>query len=63
LSRRENPERDEKRAIAYAEEAVRMTGWKDRAYVQGLADVYIDAGQPLLGVGLKKKMRTMKFDK
>lgn len=63
LSRRENPERDEKRAIAYAEEAVKMTGWKDRAYVQGLADVYIDAGQPLLGVGLKKKMRTMKFEK
>ena len=30
---------------------------------QGLADVYIDSGRPLLGVGLKKKMRTMKFDK
>jgi tetratricopeptide (TPR) repeat protein len=63
LCRRENPERNERRAIAYAEEAVQMTKWKDRAYVQGLADVYIDSGRPLLGVGLKKKMRTMKFDK
>lgn len=63
LCRRENPERDEKRAVKLAEEAAELTLWKDRAYVQGLADIYIEAGRPLLGVGLKKKMRTMKFDK
>ena len=55
--------RDETRAIALAEEAVRLTGWKDRAYVQGLADVYIAAGRAVMGMGLKKRMREMRFEK
>ena len=40
-----------------------MTGWKDSAYVKALADVYIESGRTLMGMGLKKKMREMKFDK
>jgi hypothetical protein len=32
-------------------------------YVQALADVYIDAGRTLMGLGLKKKMKEMRFDK
>ncbi len=58
-----NKARNETRAIELAEEAVRLTNWKDRAYVQALADVYIDSGRALLGLGLKKKMREMRFDK
>ena len=63
LCLRSNKVRDETRAVNLAEEAVRMTGWKDRAYVQALADVYIDSGRSLLGLGLKKKMKEMRFDK
>ena len=58
-----NKARDNDRAVSLAEEAVRLTGWKDRAYVHALADVYIEAGRTLMGVGLKKKMREMRFDK
>ena len=60
---KKNPIRDETRAINLAESAVRITNWKDRAYVQALADVYIETGRALLGVGLKKKMKEMRFDK
>ena len=58
-----NKARDNDRAVSLAEEAVRLTGWKDRAYVHALADVYIEAGRTLMGVGLKKKIREMRFDK
>jgi len=63
LCLRSNKVRDETRAIELAEEAVRLTAWKDRAYVQSLADVYIDSGRTLMGLGLKKKMKEMRFDK
>ncbi len=63
LALESNPVRDIDRAIALAEEAVKMTRWKDRAYVQELAEVYIACGRTTLGLGLKKKIRTMKFDK
>ena len=58
-----NKARDNDRAVSLAEEAVRLTGWKDRAYVHALADVYIEVGRTLMGVGLKKKMREMRFEK
>ena len=51
------------RAIRLAEEAVVQTGWKDRAYVLGLADVYIECGRVQDGVKLKRKMPGMKFDR
>lgn len=63
LCLRTNKVRDESRAVELAEEAVRLTGWKDRAYVQALADVYIDVGRTVMGLGLKKKMKEMRFDK
>ena len=63
LALRSNKARDTARAIAFAEEAVNMTGWKDRSYVLGLADVYIAAGREKMGLGLKKKMRTMRFER
>ncbi len=51
------------RAIRLAEDAAVQTGWKDRAYVLGLADVYIECGRVKDGVMLKRKMKTMKFDR
>ena len=63
LASSSNKARDTARAIALAEEAVNQTGWKDRAYVQGLADVYIAAGRTVMGMGLRKKMRTMRFER
>ncbi len=60
---KENPLKDETRAVQLAEKAVELTGWKDRSMVLGLADVYINAGRVMMGMGLKKKMRTMKFDR
>lgn len=58
-----NKARDNTRAIALAEEAVRLTEWKDSGYVHALADVYIEAGRAQMGVGLKKKMKEMRFEK
>ena len=63
LCLRANKARDNDRAVSLAEEAVRLTGWKDRAYVHALADVYIEVGKTALGVGLKRKMREMRFEK
>lgn len=63
LCRKTNKARDIERAIRLAEEAVRLTNWKDSGYVLGLADVYIESGRLLMGMGLKKKMREMKFDR
>ena len=63
LCRKSNVARDIDRAIRLAEEAVQITSWKDSGYVLGLADVYIESGRLLMGMGLKKKMREMKFDR
>jgi len=51
------------RAIRLAEDAATQTGWKDGAYVLGVADVYIECGRVKDGVMLKRKMKTMKFDR
>ena len=63
LASESNKVRDTARAVSLAEEAVRLTGWRDRAYVMGLADVYIASGRTILGLGLKKKIRTMRFER
>lgn len=57
LAVRGNEARDPARAIALAEEAVRMAGPRDRAYRQALADIYIDCGQPARGVKLKRELK------
>ena len=63
MSIRNGQARNTDRAIRLAEEAAVQTGWKDRAYVLGLADVYIECGRVKDGVMLKRKMKTMKFDR
>ena len=63
MSIRNGKARDADRAVRLAEEAAKQTGWKDSAYVLGLADVYIECGRVKDGVQLKRKMKTMKFDR
>ena len=63
LSMRKPKVRNTDRAIRLAEDAAVQTGWKDRAYVLGLADVYIECGRVMDGVHLKRKMKDMKFDR
>ena len=63
MSIRNGKARNTDRAVRLAEEAAVQTGWKDRAYVLGLADVYIECGRVKDGVMLKRKMKTMKFDR
>ncbi len=62
LSMSKNALRNETRAVKLAEEAATMTKWRNRAIVQGLADVYIESGRVLMGMGLKKRMKEMEFD-
>ena len=63
MSIRNGKARNTDRAIRLAEDAAAKTGWKDRAYVFGLAEVYIECGRVKDGVMLKRKMKTMKFDR
>lgn len=63
LCMKKNKAYDPERAVKLAEEAVNVTGWRTRAYVQGLADVYIECGRVRDGVALKRKMKDMKFDR
>ncbi len=57
LSRARPPLRDTAAAIRAAEEAARLTGYRDRRIVTTLADLYIDAGRVIEGVGLKRRLR------
>ena len=63
LCMKKNKAYDPERAVKLAEEAVNITGWRTRAYVLGLADVYIGCGRVRDGVALKRKMKDMKFDR
>ena len=62
LAMEKNAIRNETRAIKLAEEAAAAVNWRSREIVQGLADVYIEAGRVMMGMGLKKRMKEMKFD-
>ncbi len=63
LCMKKNKAYDPERAVKLAEEAVNITGWRTRAYVLGLAEVYIGCGRVRDGVALKRKMKTMNFDR
>jgi len=63
LSLEENPARDPARAVALAEEAVKLVKGRKRAYVLGLANVYVACGRSAEGVALKRQMKNMIFDR
>lgn len=56
--RSDNSARDNARAVSLAEEAVTQTEGKDKGFLLGLADVYIETGDVMKGVNLKRSLRT-----
>jgi len=57
LAARERPQRDFDHALKMAERACALTQWKNREYAYGLADLYMDAGKVLEGMGLKRRLK------
>jgi Flp pilus assembly protein TadD len=57
LAMRERPDKDFPQAIALAERACTLTGWENSDYAYGLADLYMEAGRVLEGLGLKRKLK------
>jgi len=51
------PNRNIQHAIKYAEYACKLTHWKNPEYVYGLADLYIEGGRVLEGLGLKRTLK------
>ena len=57
LAWRERPKKDIAQALKLAERACELTKWENREYAFGLADIYIDAGKVLEGMGLKRRLK------
>jgi uncharacterized protein (TIGR02996 family) len=57
LSRAKPPLRDMPGAIRAAEQAARLTGYRDRRIAMTLADLYIAEGRVLEGVSLKRRLK------
>ena len=53
--RREKPQYED--ALLYAERACALTKWRNSEYAYGLADLYIEAGKTLEGLGLKRRLK------
>ena len=57
LAWRERPQKNLAQALKLAERACELTKWENREYAFGLADLYIDAGKVLEGMGLKRRLK------
>ena len=57
LAWHERPQKDMAQAVKLAERACELTKWENREYAFGLADLYIDAGKVLEGMGLKRRLK------
>lgn len=57
LAVRERPQKDFDRALRLAERACVLTKWQNREYAYGLADLYLDAGRVIEGMGLKRRLK------
>ena len=57
LSRSERSDKDLPQAVKLAERACVLTLWENREYAYGLADLYMDAGRVLEGMGLKRRLK------
>ena len=51
------PNKAFKQAISLAERACVLTRWEVSEYAYGLADIYMDAGRIMEGIGLKKRLK------
>ncbi len=57
LAHKDRADKDVARAIKLAEQLCADTKWQKSEYAFGLADLYIDAGRVLEGMGLKRKLK------
>lgn len=57
LMSKEREDKDVKAALKLAERACEITGWENPELAYGLADLYIDAGRVMEGVGLKRLLK------
>jgi len=57
LVAQKRPDKDLEQAVKLAERACELTQWKDNRLAYGLADVYIEAGRVLEGMGLKRRLK------
>jgi len=57
LSVKERPHKDMEKAIKLAERACVVTRWNNREYAFGLANLYMDAGRVMEGMGLKRRLK------
>ncbi|MDD2597787.1 MAG: hypothetical protein PHO37_00985 [Kiritimatiellae bacterium] len=57
LARKDRPDKDYKRAIELAERACRLAQWSDLELGLGLADLYMDAGRVMEGMGLRRTLK------
>lgn len=57
LSSKNRPEQDYKKAIPLAEKACDLTHWRVQEYAYGLADLYMDSGRVMEGMGLRRRIK------
>ena len=57
LATKERADRNMARALTLAEQACRETGWQNREFAYGLANLYMDAGRVMEGMGLKRRLK------
>ncbi len=57
LAVKERPDRNIVQAVKLAEQACVLTEFQNSEYAYGLADLYIDAGRVLEGMGLKRRIK------
>jgi len=58
LIKKERDHRDFKRAIELAERACKLTEWDDLIIGYGLADIYMEAGRVMEGMGLRRTLKS-----
>ncbi|MDD4102474.1 MAG: tetratricopeptide repeat protein, partial [Kiritimatiellae bacterium] len=57
LMAKEREDKEIPAALKLAERACEITGWENSEFAYGLADMYIDAGRVMEGVGLKRLLK------
>jgi len=57
LTAQKRPDKDFGQAVKLAERACELTQWQNNRLAYALADIYIEAGQVLEGVGLKRRLK------
>ena len=57
LSAKDRPNKDMEKAVKLAEKACVVTRWNNREYAFGLANLYMEAGRVMEGMGLKRRLK------